>query len=235
MLSTLFNGIDHFVLATPDLEASRAEFENLGFQVTPREQHVRFGTANHLIILQDSYIELLGIASEAPSDRISLDILGPALAVGNGLPMLALNTEHPEAAYSTLSTEGHQVTEPVTWSRDANTPDGLREASFTTFFIGDTLLPDMTAFVCVHHTPQFVRHPTWQVHPNRAARLVGIDRPAASGAVAYRFGPHRLAYQDPARTNACIISISLDQPSMHSLDIELKTVPNVVIRLATAR
>jgi catechol 2,3-dioxygenase-like lactoylglutathione lyase family enzyme len=235
MLTTLFKAIDHIVLAALDLDASRAEFEHLGFQVTPRERHMRYGTANHLIILEDSYIELLGVAELSPPDRATLQILGPAFAAGNGLPMLALSTENPEAAHAALNAEGYPVTEPVTWSRDANTPDGLRTASFTTFFIGDTLLPDMTAFVCVHHTPQFVRHPAWQVHPNGASRLIGIDRPTAHGAGAdYRFGPHRLAYRAPADANACILSLSTDQPLPEPRGIELKTVANVRIRLVNS-
>lgn len=174
MVSDLADSIDHVVIATPNLEAARKEFMGLGFQVTPHGVHERYGTENYLVILEDSYIELLGITGCHPQSRASLDILEPCIAAGGGVPMLALAVDDMEAAYKRVRDLGIDVQEPVSWSRLADTPDGVRTASFTTMFLDEPILPTVSVFYCKHHTISVVRHPAWRRHPNGASSLLGL-------------------------------------------------------------
>jgi hypothetical protein len=172
---SISSGIDHIVIATPDLELTRAEFESLGFQVTPRARHERFGTANYLCILEDAYIELIAIERHDPVDRTSLDVLKPCIANGGGVPMIALATTDATATHNALAEAGISMDAPLNWSRPADTPDGIHVASFTTLFAKTEILPDLVAFFCQHHTPDYVRHPAWRVHANTASCLLGIS------------------------------------------------------------
>lgn len=54
--------IDHMILAGPDLDAMEQTFTRLGFHVTGGGEHPNMGTRNRIILLEDSYIELLTVA-----------------------------------------------------------------------------------------------------------------------------------------------------------------------------
>lgn len=231
MTRSISSGIDHVLVATPDLESTRAEFESLGFQVTPGAKHERFGTANYLCILDDSYIELIGIENHDAPDRTSLDVLEPCIANGGGLPMMALATDDAIASHRALRSIGIPAGEPLQWSRRADTPDGQRTASFTTLFAETEIIPELVAFFCEHHTPGFVRHPAWRVHPNTASHLIGVSlttrrsmdavraqmelvaHSVASGqdhqGVRATLGPHYLHYQPTQGSGLSMIVIGV--------------------------
>lgn len=54
--------IDHVILAGPDLGALEETFTRLGFHVTGGGEHPNRGTRNRVIVLEDSYIELLAVS-----------------------------------------------------------------------------------------------------------------------------------------------------------------------------
>jgi hypothetical protein len=245
-MTQAISGIDHLVVAVPDLEAARAEFEGLGFQVTPRGRHEQFGTANYLIILNDSYIELLAVENSAAANRISLDIMEPCLAKGGGIPMIALATDDARESHKLLIAAHLQATEPQTWSRPAQTPDGNFTASFTTFFMQSPLLPGITAFFTQHHSIEHVRHRAWRVHANRAERLIGIifsglATPNAlvpilaqaqvegdPGAHHLQFGAHFIRYDPSADLPTATVSIAVDG-AQKPQTAHLATVANITI------
>jgi catechol 2,3-dioxygenase-like lactoylglutathione lyase family enzyme len=171
--------IDHIMLVVPDLEAARDEFATLGFQIAPKAVHERFGTACYLIILKDMYIELLAIETPNPPDPSTHRRIAACLAAGGGLNQIALSTGDAVATQRTLVAFGHDVTEPIDWSRKANTPDGVFDAQFTTLLVNSELLPEFETFFCVQRTPQHVLHPVWQVHPNGCRNLVSLTRETA--------------------------------------------------------
>ncbi|MFZ2154796.1 MAG: VOC family protein, partial [Bradyrhizobium sp.] len=60
--------VDHVIFYTAmELPRWAAFFSALGFTVTPLGRHST-GSANHLVVLQDSYIELIGFEPGAPPD-----------------------------------------------------------------------------------------------------------------------------------------------------------------------
>jgi hypothetical protein len=54
--------IDHVMLIPRDLAHARSAYERMGFTVTPLTSHPH-GTANHLIMFQRDFIELLGVVA----------------------------------------------------------------------------------------------------------------------------------------------------------------------------
>ena len=58
-------GIDHAVVVVRDLDQAAANWQRLGFTVSPRGTHsAKMGTGNYTIMLDPDYIELLGVLVE---------------------------------------------------------------------------------------------------------------------------------------------------------------------------
>lgn len=217
----LADAIDHIVIGTPNLEATREELIDLGFQITPHGVHEKFGTDNYLFVLEDSYVELLGVSGRPAEVRTSLEVLEPCVAAGGGVPMLALAANNMDAAHTRLQALGVEATAPLFWSRPADTPDGPRTASFTTMFVNSPMLPGLATFYCKHHTVEFVRHRAWREHRNgvqalqrlifRSSALLAQAKQVASthgssqtdgGGIEFRFGEHVLEYLPGVETQA---------------------------------
>ncbi len=62
----MLQGIDHLVIAVPDLDAAADTLEReLGITIGPGGRHDRWGTLNRLGWLGDTYLELIGVFDEA--------------------------------------------------------------------------------------------------------------------------------------------------------------------------
>ena len=59
-------GLDHVVVMVDGIDAAQAAYTKLGFQVQPRGFHKKLGTANHLMIFDKDYFEILGIVEDSP-------------------------------------------------------------------------------------------------------------------------------------------------------------------------
>src|SRR5690606_11174608 len=107
------DGIDHVVILSNDLDLGQAQYQALGFKLTPRGHHT-MGSANHCAMFGDDYIELLGIpptATVAPGFRQFLASGGP------GLGGIALRTDDAVAAREALLADGLQPGEVRDFSR----------------------------------------------------------------------------------------------------------------------
>lgn len=173
-------GIDHVMIVTPDLAATAAEFASLGFTVAPIARHARWGTANHLCVLEDTYIELLGRDPDAPPGLSPTGSISATLAAGGGLPMVALASGNAHDLAARLRAAGFEPEAPLTWSRDADTPTGRTTATFTTFMLPVGAVPGFDFFCCQQHTRHAIWCPEWMNHPNRARKLLGLVRELAS-------------------------------------------------------
>ena len=61
-------GIDHVVILAADLDRAAETYTRLGFTLSPRGVHSdHMGSANHTIMLQDDYFEVLSVLKSTPS------------------------------------------------------------------------------------------------------------------------------------------------------------------------
>ena len=57
-------GLDHVVGMVDGIDAAEVAYRKLGFQVQPRGFHKKLGTANHLMIFDTDYFEILGLVED---------------------------------------------------------------------------------------------------------------------------------------------------------------------------
>ena len=171
--------IDHAVIAVRDLDAARATFAALGFTVSPVAHHP-FGTANAVVQLGGSYIELLAVVDagripEAEGGRYSFAAFNrDFLARREGMSMLALRSADAAADRAAFAAAELPVYEPVQFTRLARAPDGRDlEVGFSVTFTSDARIPDAGFFTCQHHNPDRFWWPEYQSHANGATRLAG--------------------------------------------------------------
>ncbi len=89
----MLTGIDHVVIAVPDLAAACEAVERgLGLAATEGGRHPQLGTENRLIWLGDSYVELLGVFDRAlaATSWIGAPALRALQGGGGGFVALAL-------------------------------------------------------------------------------------------------------------------------------------------------
>ena len=172
-------GIDHVVVMVAGIDAAEAAYRRLGFQVQPRGYHRKLGTANHLMIFERDYFEILGIVEDTEYNaerRVWL-------RQGGGLANVALATEGADAAVVAFQASGLQPDPPLAFDRAVEVAGRLEQAQFRTVRIPKTHMPIVGFFVCEHLTPQFVYRPEWARHANGARGLLGVtviaEQPAA--------------------------------------------------------
>ena len=92
-------GIDHVFILVRDLDTAARQYEKLGFTVSPRGLHSEHkGTANHTIMLEKDYFELLGVVREVPGNEAHR----ASLAEGEGLAAIACRVADTRAAVRIL-------------------------------------------------------------------------------------------------------------------------------------
>src|SRR5258708_36315876 len=112
-------GIDHVVIAVNDLDRAAAAYRRLGFTLSPRAMHsAAMGTANHTIMLEDDYFELLSVLT--PTDRNAR--WREALADGEGVVGLAAATSGALAAHTAWLQAGLSAGDLVAFSRPVERP-----------------------------------------------------------------------------------------------------------------
>ena len=212
----MLQGIDHIVIAGPDLDALRASFEALGFNVVGGGRHP-IGSYNCLIGLGDgAYIELLSFYEESPNhywwDAVHRK--------GGGLIDFCLQTDDIRGDYALFAAQGVAMSPLVGLSRIRF--DGYHLAWLNNEIYGryQGLIP----FIIEDETPREERVPKEHEHANGVtgidaitlvARDIDLARRIMSAAlgqagepirddalmatgVAYEVGSHRLEYLTPA-------------------------------------
>ena len=162
--------LDHAIVFTRDLAAAARQYERLGFFVTPRGGHPSLGTANHTIMLDRNYLELLTVVVPGPGN----DNWAAAMAKGGGFGGLAFGTRDARATQASLHARGVAVPEVVDFERPVVLPNGTVAARFSVAHLPDDASPAVPAFFCQQHTPEYVWRPEYQRHPNTAFAVVGL-------------------------------------------------------------
>ena len=163
-------GLDHVVVMVDGIDAAEAAYRKLGFQVQPRGFHKKLGTANHLMIFDTDYFEILGIVEDTEFNAERREWLKG----GGGLANVALATDGADVAYEAFKAAGLNPDAPLFFDRAVEVDGRTELAKFRTVRIPKDNMPVVGFFVCEHQTPEFVYRPEWAAHPNGARGILGV-------------------------------------------------------------
>lgn len=167
----MLKGIDHIVILVQTLAAGSADYEKLGFTVTPGGEHVGLGTHNSLVPFADgAYFEL--IAFKEPEKPVAQRWY-PRLAKGEGLMDYCLYGDHLGAEIAAIGSRGFAMRGPIEMGRAR--PDGIRidwKLIVNPANVGETVGP----FVIEDTTPRELRVPGGAAarHPLNVDGIRGI-------------------------------------------------------------
>jgi len=162
------SGIDHTLIGVRDLEAARATWRHLGFNLTPRGRHIGWGTGNYCVMFRDDYVELLGIVD---SNQF-LNRLDTLLETrGEGLLGLAFAAESSQGVHDAFPDDTQP---PKDLGRLLELPEGDVTPRFSLVHFKPEATPGLATFSCTHLTPEMLRRPEWLDHPNGAIGLEGV-------------------------------------------------------------
>ncbi len=202
-------GIDHIVIAGPDLDKLTAAFEAIGFHVVAGGRHP-IGSYNTLIGLQDgAYVELLSFYEESPGhywwDAVHVR--------GGGLIDFCMQTDDIQSDYAAFAVQGLEMSGLVGLSRERF--DGYHLAWVNNEVYGQ--YQGLIPFIIADKTPREERVPQQHQHDNR---VTGIDTLT-------------LAASDLERAQA-IMSAALGKAGTPVVDEALKAV-GIVFEVGTHR
>ena len=114
-MSAAADALDHVGIAATDLGALAADWEKLGFCLTPLARHsgrrtpdgpvVPFGTGNRCVMLREGYLELIAIVDPGAFSNT----LDRFLARYAGIHILALSIEDEDANLARLRRAGIEI------------------------------------------------------------------------------------------------------------------------------
>lgn len=224
-------GIDHLVVAVPDLTRAAETWRRLGFTTTPEARHP-FGTGNHLVQFGNgSFIELVAVVE--PAKIVDGDAETFSFAAFNrdwlvrhpagGGSMIVVRSAGAEADRAAFAAAGLRLFAPFGFERTATGPDGVaRTVAFSLTFVTDEALPDLGLFASHNHYPENFWKATFQAHANGgrgiAEIVVAVDDPQAHRAVFEGFSGvgaqprgRALAFPAPAGTLVLAPATDLDR------------------------
>jgi Glyoxalase-like domain len=163
-------GIDHAVVMVGDLDAAAANWQRLGFTISPRGTHsAKMGTGNYTIMLDPDYIELLGVLADTEHNAPARAFL----AQREGIERVAFTAVDSAAGAEEIRARGFEPIGPTDFERPVPMPDGsLSAAKFRTFQWPVAEAPGgVRIFACQHKTRETVWIPELMKHANGAKRL----------------------------------------------------------------
>ena len=143
-------------------------FTSQGFQLTPLAHH-NLGSSNRLIMLDSSYIELLGWEKDKPIQRA--EIAKQAI----GLDALVFRTQDANACYAALKESGFAVNPVQDLSREGEFMGETVLVQFKTVRFSEQPIPGLRIYFCEHLTPEYVWQKQWLTHPNQMQYLPKIS------------------------------------------------------------
>jgi catechol 2,3-dioxygenase-like lactoylglutathione lyase family enzyme len=175
----MIKGIDHVVIAVPDLERAIAGFSELGFTVVRGGRHAGLGTHNALIAFADgAYFELIAFQVQtSPHPWFA------AVRKGGGLTDFCMQTDNLDADVGAFKRAGARISEPFAMERQR--PDGYT----VKWVLAVTQPPNAAAvpFLIRDTTPRDERVPRERAHQNGAAGIRTLTVAVRDAAAARAF------------------------------------------------
>jgi len=142
-------------------------FMSQGFQLTPLAHH-NLGSSNRLIMLDSSYIELLGWEKGKSIQRA--EIANQAI----GLDALVFRTDDADACYAQLKETGFAVNPVQDLSREGEFMGETVLVQFKTVRFSEQPIPGLRIYFCEHLNPEYVWQKAWLAHSNKMGYLPEI-------------------------------------------------------------
>ena len=184
---TTGRAIDHIGIASRSLDGLAAQYEALGFTLTPRAYHQdHMGTSNRLVQFGGpeggrNFIELLEVdrpetmLPHAPGFMGFGQFNHDFLAQREGLSLIVLRTNDAAADLARWKARGLRVYDQFNFERKATLPDGSQvTVRFELGFVTDPAMPDILFYVCDNKAEDHFWKPAFQRHANGAAELERI-------------------------------------------------------------
>src|SRR5688572_25808834 len=166
--------LDHVGVAVRNLDAGRAAYERLGFQLTRRSLHrgsptpgapvEPWGSGNHCAMFRDGYLEIVGLTDPAMFSSVKT-----LVARYEGAHIVALGTDAVDATGAELERRGVKVDAPRQLERDAAYgPAGTetRRAAFRNMYLDRATYPEALLFYIQHLTREVLWQPHLLTHAN---------------------------------------------------------------------
>ncbi|MEZ5854448.1 MAG: VOC family protein [Hyphomicrobiaceae bacterium] len=168
-------GLDHVVVMVRDLAEGATRWSELGFTVSPRGLHSEaMGTANHTIMLEHDYLELIGVVAETERNAPGRAFLARR---GEGIERAAFTGTDADDGVAELKARGFAALGPYDFGRPVDLPDGRKvEATFRTFVWPIEERPGgLRVFACQHLTRENVWIGELTRHANTAFRIDRVE------------------------------------------------------------
>jgi Glyoxalase-like domain len=157
--------IDHAVVNVRDQMDRAVEiYRRLGFYMTERGYHT-LGSINHLAVLEQDYIELIGFEPNAVNVRTDI------LRYPCGLNALVFGMSEANSVYAELQNSDVPAEPPIAFSRPVAVDGSNQDARFQTVRLAKDAVAGGRVYFCQHLTPELVWRPEWQRHANGAVAL----------------------------------------------------------------
>lgn len=183
--------IDHVIFACADLEAAERTFTDLGFFVTGGGTHPHLGTRNRVIVLGESYLELVAVADPA----VASEAIKAHLARGAGFIGYAAQTDDIATEVRAMRERGVDAHGPT--AGRLVSPNGMARSWRTVTTGEDDLWSSASPlpFLIQHdatgaeHQRQLGGIDGLAVHPNGATSIMGLTIATAEiSALRRRYG-----------------------------------------------
>lgn len=229
--------LDHAIFYAGDqLDTAARLFQAAGFRLTPLGRH-NTGSINHLVILEDSYLEIIGLPpGSPPSVRPDLQSCTPGF---NGLCF----AEQAQGRESDLDARFKPTT---SMSRPVDVDGASQQVRFNLRLL-QAPPENFRVFLIDHLTPELIWRPEWQTHENGARRLLGIELPddrhaalrpglraaldlapdPASTASSYQAGGLHLHFRASMAPGAATLHFSVDDLDAWARRLEARSLPYV--------
>ena len=167
---------DHLVIMARDqISLVAKHFSDLGFRLSAKSTH-NLGSANQLIVLDSTYLEILGWEAGTIPQRAEIANLA------FGLDALVFRTSNAEACFNALKEAGFAPNAVQDLSRPAQVGNEIKQAFFKTVRFSQQPIEGLRIYFCEHVTPNFVWVKADQQHPNQLNHLQSITLGSANPA-----------------------------------------------------
>ncbi len=175
--------IDHTPIVVRDLAQARQQYARLGFNLMPIGYHTGRNTANHIILFEQGFTEIVGLVDPALRDPVINNIL----RAREGISLISFLSLDAGADRERLLAAGLRTSEVMYLERPVEIDGYSGKARFRLLLVETPGHPLVQLFFTEHLTPEVTRFADYLVHPNDARGIHSVtivaDDPATLRAV----------------------------------------------------